>query len=428
MRRVLPVLLMLSVVPGLPTRAAEERTPNLTVEKRLPYAGGTELTSDGRYVYAGQFNGKFDRYSRPKQGGVRILDTQASPPKLVGTINCPGTDIDVAVVRPGVLAIAHHASSCGVRGNGVTTFDVSNPAKPKKLSSIAVASAHTLTALPGTNIVYVSPGGTGSANGYTTVVDLTDAKKPKVRSVFRPDSDGCHDVTFSKTLTGQTLGVCTGWSGVHIWDMANPVKPKRIGFVDAFDEDTNDIIQFAHGAAISPDGGLLVVNDEAFYFHQCKGDRDEDDPEWGSLHVYDIVDPAKPKFLGRIRPPRGRQAYSGHWVETWCTSHQLNFAPNSRRLVNAWFTGGVSVWDLTVPTMPREEAYYVGSGAVTWTAHWFNDRIWVNDMARGLEVLKMSVLPTGGPVVSPAWQPASEVQAPSVRRPAKPKSPFVCPV
>ena len=426
MRRLLPFVVLVSLVPGLPAgAAAEDRTPNLTVEMKLPYAGGTELATDGRYVYAGQWNGKFERYERPKQGGVRIFDTDVTPPKLVGTVPCPGTDLDVAIPRPGLLAVAHHASSCGVKGNGLTLFDVADPKKPRKLSSISLPSAHTLTAVPGTNVVYVSPGGLGNGGGRTSVVDVTDPRKPKLKGFVTPDWSGCHDVTFAKALTGMTLGVCAGWSGVRIWDMANPLKPRTLAFIQAYDPETKDAIQFAHGAAISPDGTVLVVNDEAYQGHRCDGGGADD---WGSLHVYDIALPESPRFLGRIVPPRGKQkiVQRHDWADDWCTSHQLNFAPNSRRLVNAWFTGGVSVWDLTVPSQPREEAHYVGSGAVVWTAHWLNDRIWVNDLARGVEVLRLSALPTGGPVVSPAWRPASGVMAPAVPRPAPPRNTFVC--
>ena len=425
LRSVLALLLLASVAPGAPAGAADERTPNITVEKRLPYTGGTELAYDGRYVYAGQWAGKLNRFELPRQGGVRIIDTQASPPKVVGMVPCPATDVDVAVPRAGVLVIAHHASFCGVRGDGVTVFDVRNPAKPKKLSSLAVPSAHTLTAVPGTNLLYVSPGGLRNGDGLTAVVDVTDAKRPKLRGTIRPDLWGCHDVTFGRTLTGTLLGACAGGAGVRLWDLTNPVKPKTLSMTPAWQADRGYQIQFPHGAAISSDGLLMVVNDEAYAYHRCDG---EDPEENGSLHVYDISDPGAPRYLGRIVPPRGRYdaASRSGGVGTWCTSHQLNFAPNSRRLVNAWFTGGVSVWDLTIPTMPREEAYYVGSGAVTWTAHWFGDRIWVNDMARGLEVLKLSLLPTGGPVVSPAWRPASQPAAVPFRRRPLPAGVFVC--
>ncbi|HEU0130009.1 MAG TPA: hypothetical protein VFQ85_03340, partial [Mycobacteriales bacterium] len=387
--------------PAAPVRVADQPFATVTVEKRIPYAGGTELATDGRYVFAGQWAGRTERYELPRQGGVRILDTSVSPPKLVGTIRCAGSDMDVAVPRPGLLVVAHHRSACGVRGNGVTTFDVSDPAHPKRLASIAVPSAHTLTAVPGTSYVYVSPGGLGNGGSLTTVLDVTNARRPRVANYFYVESLGCHDVTFSTAPLGRLRGVCTGWDGVHVWDLTDPVHPKEVAFLDAGKEG----IQFAHGSAISPDGGLLVVNDEAYLHHQCDGSGEE-----GALHLYDITAIGKPVPLGVIKPPRGRQRFSGEDAGTWCTSHQLNFAPNSRRLVNAWFSGGVSVWDLTVPTQPREVAHYVGSGAVVWTAHWINDRIWVNDMTRGLEVLRLSELPVDPPV-SPSWVPASAPRA-----------------
>lgn len=404
-RRLTVLALLASLLPAAPSgAAAEKRSPNLTVSMRTPYAGGTELAYDGRYVYAGQWNGRTDRYQLPNQGGVRIFDSQATPPKLVGRIACAGTDIDVEVARPGLLVIAHHRSACGVAGNGVTTFDVSNPARPRRLGTVAVPSAHTLTLVPGTSYVYVSPGGLGNGAALTAVVDVSNAARPRVVKTVAPDYWGCHDVTFGKNLTGTLLGVCAGGDGVRIWDMADPLAPKQLAWIS---RDANRSLYFAHGAAISPDGGLLVVNDEAFNGHSCEGKASYNG--YGSLHLYDITRPDKPVYLGAIAPPRGAKlAGTPRDVGSWCTSHQLNFAPNSRRLVNAWFSGGVSVWDLTLPSSPREEAYYVGQGAVVWSAHWFGDRIWVNDMTRGVEVLSLSpvpVLPSApvAPSFTPAW-------------------------
>lgn len=415
--------LLASLLPASPSGAAEDRTANLTVRMRLPYAGGTELATDGRYVYAGQWNGRLDRYQLPRQGGVRIFDSQANPPRLVGSIACAGTDIDVAIARPGLLVIGHHRSACGVASNGVTTFDVSNPARPRRLGTVAVPSAHTVTPLPGTSYVYVSPGGLRNGRGKTAIVDVSNAARPRVARIVRPDVWGCHDVTFARNLRGVLLGVCTGGDGVRIWDMTNPLAPRQLSAVSRYD---NAQLYFAHGSAISPDGALLVVNDEAFDGHSCEGEAAY--RGYGSLHLYDITQPESPRYVGAIRPPRGARTFGNPYdVGTWCTSHQLNFAPNSRRLVNAWFSGGVSVWDLTVPSAPREEAHYVGQGAVVWTAHWFNDRIWVNDMARGVEVLEMSPVPVVGPLVSPAFTPASAMPR-GVRPPDRPAPKLFCPL
>jgi hypothetical protein len=393
-------------------RPAEVAATELRPVLRLEYAGGSELAYDGRHVYAGQFNGRTERDEIRSQGGVRIVDAAATPPRLVGTIRCPGTDMDVAVPRAGLLAVGYHRSSCGVGGNGVTLFDVSDPARPRQLGSVNVERAHTLTALPGTPYVYVSPGGLRGGKGLTSVVDTSDPERPRVARTFAPDEWGCHDVTFAGGL-----GVCAGGGGVRLWDMADPLRPRQVARVD------NPDVQFAHGAAVSDDGGLLVVNDEAYARHGCGPGSGPD----GSLHLYDVSRPSAPRYLGRIGPPRGRLSRGGgRDVATWCTSHQLNFVPGTRRLVNAWFTGGVSVWDLA-GEQPREVASYQPAGAIAWTAHWFGGRVWVNDMSRGLEALELTGSSRGEPAAT--WIPAARISfAPGARRTPPAAARLLCPV
>jgi hypothetical protein len=69
-----------------------------------PYVNGTDLAFDGQYVYAGQL-----ATSQSPQGGVRIYDV-ADPdaPEQVAFIDCPGNQNDVAVVEPGIIALAYH--------------------------------------------------------------------------------------------------------------------------------------------------------------------------------------------------------------------------------------------------------------------------------------------------------------------------------
>ncbi|MGV8951428.1 MAG: hypothetical protein ACOH2M_10020 [Cypionkella sp.] len=66
-------------------------------------------------------------------------------------------------------------------------------------------------------------------------------------------------------------------------------------------------------------------------------------------------------------------------------------------MVQAWYQGGISIMDFTDAARPVEVAYFdrgpinperlvVGG---SWSAYWFNGRIYSSEIARGLDVLKL---------------------------------------
>ena len=56
----------------------------------------------------------------------------------------------------------------------------------------------------------------------------------------------------------------------------------------------------------------------------------------------------------------------------YCSAHLGNFVPSSDRylLVNAWYTGGVDVIDVSNPRHPYEVAYWDNPGD-NWSAYWY---------------------------------------------------------
>jgi hypothetical protein len=354
---------------------------------RVPYTGGSRLAFDGRYVYAGQFNGTTRHYQSPDNGGVRIVDSTTTPPTVVATIDCPGFDNDVAVIRPGLLALGYSVSTCGPGGDGVTFYDVTDAAHPRKAGTVKIEQQHTITPLPGTPYLFVSPGGVvvkdpesgrqvGTPN--ETVIDVTDAAAPRVVATFPARQNGCHDVAFARVSSG-LVGLCSGGDGVELWDMADPLRPKVIGSLDDPD------VSFAHGVAVSDDGSLLVLNDQSHEEHTCDGRS-----RAGAIGLYDITDVAHPRKIGHFSPPRGRRHKAKFLDGTaaWCASHQVFFVPGEKRLVVTWYSGGTSLLDVSDPAAPREVAHYREPDSIAWTAQWYAGRIWVNDMSRGLEVLE----------------------------------------
>lgn len=378
----------------LPAAAAENESKGLKLVDKIEFTGGTELAASGKYVYAGELNGKTQRNENPEKGGVHIFDVSGKSPREVGFFHCPGNDNDVEVVRPGLLAMGHHTAVCnppeeGSQGTaGFVLIDVRDPANPRQVGDINLPSgmqSHTIKPVPGTNLIYVNPGGLPS-NGrmLTHIVDISKVQKPEIVATYTPtgSSTGCHDFSFHFSKKAK-LGFCAGMGGFGIWDVSDPLKPTVISTI------RNPQIQFNHFAVPSPDGKLLAIDDEAFAFHTCKGTPSPTGRAW----IYDISDPKSPKMVSSITPPRGGDAtgigtYPG-WTPSWCLSHGLDWQPSTNNLAITWFTGGVSVHNLDDPAAPKEIAYFQASDSTTYSALWHGKRLYTNDMARGLDAFNV---------------------------------------
>ncbi|HVE90739.1 MAG TPA: hypothetical protein VNE62_00345 [Actinomycetota bacterium] len=394
-------LAVLMLAGNVPAYAGEpEKTPNVTRTAHKPYWGGGEIAFDGDFVYAGQTNGRTHRGEVPDQGGVFIFDTSGGDFRLAGQLYCPGTDNDVALVRPGLLAISHHATRCNpaTAHDGIYLVDVSDPANPRVVGGTETYSAHTLTAHPSGDYVYVSPGGLATDAGYQSIVDVRDPANPRQVARFKPNQAGCHDMSFLTTGDRQ-LAFCAGAGEIQTWDVSNPIAPVTIGHT------VNPAIQFPHNAVVSPSGDKLVVDDEAFGVHECKTGTSL----FGSLWIYDIRIPEAPVLAGRIAPSTSRSdlPWYGGWTESWCSAHNYNFVPGTNLVVTGWFTGGTTVHDITDPLLPVLVASYKPDDGIAYTAHWNKDRVYVNDMLRGMEVLSIDG-------VSEGTLPAAKLTGPRV--------------
>lgn len=377
MKKIAFAAILMLVTSVVATSAAADRsvdkTDNVKLIKNIPYTGGSDITFQGRYVYFGQLG---------QEGGIRILDASGKIPKEVAFLKCPGSQNDVAIVRPGLLALGYHSGQCGgVPGAGVRLIDVSNPKKPRFLSSVELpGGAHTLTVYPGMDLIYASPGGLANGGGVEQILDASDPNNLKVAATFKPNPTGCHDITFARAPDERMLGFCAGGGEVSIWDVTAELKPVVIahGFTPSF---------FPHAAVPTPDGEYLVMTDEAFGVHDCMGGPT------GSVWVFDIRTPEVPVMVGHWGPQRGA-APVGTIATDWCTAHNLNFVGKTRQAVISWYTGGTSVVDFSNPTLPKEVAYFMPDDADVWSAYFFDGRIWVNDLKRGIDVLKVKGLKT----------------------------------
>jgi hypothetical protein len=395
LRKTLVSVIALSVLgaafPSQAARAPErdvDASENVKLVADFPYVneegdffqGGTDIDFSGDYIYAMQ--------QGMANGGVHVIKNGAKP-KKVSFIACPGEQNDVAVVKPGLIALGYHNSTCaGVPGGGIRLIDVRNPKKPKFLGSVndLPGGTHTLTTYPGGKYVYASPGGLPTnGGGVEQIIDVSDPKKPKVAATFSPNESGCHDVSF--WFSGDTkLGFCAGLTEVQIWDVSDPLAPVILSHV------ADPVAQFPHSVAVSHDAKIMLVGDEAIAGNDCVGGPT------GAIVAYDISDPALPIPQGYYnigRSPMYPVGSSNVDRNTWCSAHLFNFVPGTYTMVGAWYAGGMNVIDWTDPTAPVEIAHYMGNEAdITnyWSAYWYDGKIWANDRVKGLDVFTVKGL------------------------------------
>lgn len=341
-----------------------ERVASFSYKKtRGAFYNGTDIDFDRKYAYGAQL-GRF--------GGIHIFDVSGAKPREISFIPCPGTQNDVAVIQPGLIALGYHESQCGRERRGVQLLDVKNPRRPKFLGSVAVPGdgTHTLTTYPGKPIIYSSPGGPGGEDAET-IIDVSDPRNPKIAGTFDPGSQvGCHDVSFHFERN-QKLAFCAGVNATQIWDVADPLEPRIISQI------VNPMIFLHHSAGATPDGKYLVVGDEGV--GACTGAS----KPTGALFVYDITRPEFPLLVSYFGLHRDDALI--------CTAHNFNFVPNSRTLVSSWYRGGMNVIDLSDPAQPRELAHYRSDTTDYWSAYWYQGRVYANGLT-GLDVFEVQGL------------------------------------
>jgi hypothetical protein len=399
-------------------------TDNLTLlsstPKTAPFELETDFNSDLAFENGYAFGGNYD--------GVQIWDVRdGQTPALASFIHCPGSQNDVTV-NDGILVTSTDSrrtnDTCASEATttpsdpstweGLKIFDVRNPYSPKYLASVRTdCGSHTHTVLPERDrlIIYVQSYdvGTGrylcddtSPTGHDqiSIVSIPKRNPAAARVVAEPKlfpdggndgttgtlraTTGCHDITVYQEI-GLAAGACTG-EGV-ILDIRNPVRPKVLSSV----EDTN--FAFWHSATISNDGKKVLFTDE-----KGGGSSPECNPTTGPRRgadaIYDITDPANPRFVSYFKIPR-TQTNQGN-----CVAHNGNLIPNKRNrdiLVQSWYQGGISVIDWTNPKKVKELAWF-DRGPVDptrlvlggfWSSYFYNGQIYGSEIQRGFDVFKL---------------------------------------
>lgn len=192
----------------------------------------------------------------------------------------------------------------------------------------------------------------------------------------------CHDITVYPAL-GLAGGACEGHG--LLLDISNPVNPVRLDAV----ADSN--FSYWHSATFSNDGSKLLFSDEwgGGGAPKC---RPGDNLEWGADAIFEIVN-RKLVFKSYYKIPTYQTSNEN------CVAHNGSLIPIPGRdvMVQAWYQGGISVFDWTDPSHPKEIASFdrgpVDSTRMvmggSWSVYWYNGSIVSSEIARGLDVVEL---------------------------------------
>lgn len=387
------------------------------IPSTYPGVINSDLAFQGKYAYAGNYNG-FTIYD--------IGNPRA--PETVSQVFCPGGQNDVSV-QGDLLFLSTDSSrsddSCNSVSQpatekssweGIKIFDIKDKKNPKYIKSVETnCGSHTHTLVPGERDIYLYVASYSPDEAFPDCRPPHDGisvvKVPKKNPtqaavvafpVLFPDggnpgaptnpgvtkTTGCHDITVlpSKKLAA---GACMG-DGI-LFDISKPEQPRVI---DRVQDNVN--FAFWHSATFNEKADKVVFTDElgggsGATCNEATG------PNRGADGIYDITgrgDQRKLVFRSYFKIPR-LQADTEN-----CVAHNGSLIPvggGRDIMVQAWYQGGVSVWDFTDSTRPKEIGYFergplttdkLGLGG-SWSAYYYNGHIYSNDIAKGLDVLRI---------------------------------------
>jgi len=202
-------------------------------------------------------------------------------------------------------------------------------------------------------------------------------------NAVRPGPTQCHDITVYPEI-GLAGGACEGYG--LLLDIKDVVHPARIGAVS----DSN--FSYWHSASFNNDGTKLLFSDEwgGGGGPKC---RASDNPQWGADAIFAIASDTMHfrSYYKMLAPQTSLEN---------CVAHNGSLIPIPGRdvMVQSWYQGGVSVFDWTDASHPKEIAFFdrgpVDStrpaGGGSWSAYWYNGVIVSSEIARGLDILELT--------------------------------------
>jgi hypothetical protein len=402
----------------------------------------SDLAFGGKYAFVGNFH------------GFNIYDiSQPSQPVLKTSVVCPGGQGDMSV-HGNLLFMSVEENrgrlDCGTQGapgtvnperfRGVRIFDISNIAQPVQVAAVQTCrGSHTHSVVTSKNDrdnVYIYVSGTAGVRSGQELAGCVNAPPTDVNTALwrievikvplaapqnaaivsqprvftdpatgainglqntppapthpsggpwspQPVTSACHDITAFPALN-LAAGACAG-NGILL-DTTDPANPVRL------DEVSDPNFAYWHSATLSNDGKKVVFTDEwgGGTGARC---RETDELSWGANAIFDIVN-GQMEFRSYHKMPAVQTTTEN------CVAHNGSLIPVPGRdiMVQGWYQGGVSAFDFTDSTKPKEIAFFdrgpisatqLFTGGI-WSAYYYNGHVYGSEIARGLDVFELT--------------------------------------
>jgi len=199
----------------------------------------------------------------------------------------------------------------------------------------------------------------------------------------KPGPTQCHDITVYPAI-GLAGGACGGYG--LLLDISDPANPKRI----AAAADSN--FSYWHSATFNNDGTKVLFSDEWGGGMQPKC-RASDPAAWGADAIFTLAN-GKMDFKSYYKLPAAQTPLEN------CVAHNGSLIPIPGRdvMVQAWYQGGISLFDWTDAAHPREIGYHDrGPSDATklqlggsWSVYWYNGVLVSSEIQRGLDIYELT--------------------------------------
>ncbi|WP_238695273.1 LVIVD repeat-containing protein [Ornithinimicrobium flavum] len=385
---------------------------NLPIPAAFDNAIGSDLAFQDDLAFIGSYAGFW----------VADISDPANP-SVVAQVLCPGGQGDITVEGDLLFLSVDAARSddtCASTSSsaanpdaweGMRIFDISDVSDPQYVAAVRTdCGSHTHTLVPSKNkkniYVYVSSYGPRSnypncqpPHDKISIIDVPVADPAAAAIVATPNlfaedeggnpggngsstTAGCHDITAYPNIN-KAAGACMG-DGI-ILDITHPTKPKVIERV----RDTENFA-FWHSATFNQKADKVVFTDELGGGGAATCVEAVPDTK-GANAIYSMNSRGQLDHQSYYKIPRTQTDTEN------CVAHNGSLVPVKGKdlMVQAWYQGGVSVWDFTDSQAPEEFAHFE-RGPIdedelvlggSWSAYYYNGHIYSSDITRGLDVI-----------------------------------------